>query len=345
MQTCPQKIAIKSTFEARNKNGKKTKIYVFLSIFIVFLMILMIIKPNLCINSIYSGLSIWAKCVVPSLLPFMFFTKLLTSLNFISKLSAKTEKINKFLFNAPKISGYIFLMSIISGYPVGAKLISEYHKMGIISTKQANKLCTFCSTSGPIFVIGSVGTAMFLNAKLGYIMFVAHVLGAILNGVLYRKMYVDTEEKNFEFSKNHEVALQESMKDSILSVLIVGGFIAIAFLVIDLFNDINLLKPINFVLDKLLSVFGLSGASSALSSGILEISKGSIILSGLGLSSRAIGTLASFLIGFGGISIFLQAITFLKDANVNLKFYFLQKITHGILSATICFVLCVLLKI
>ena len=50
-------------------------------------------------------------------------------------------------------------------------------------------------------------------------------------------------------------------------------------------------------------------------------------------------------IGFGGISVFLQAVTFLKDAKVNLKFYFFQKITHGILSAGLTFLICLVLKV
>ena len=345
MRTSVKISAIKIKANILKKLKNCAKISVFLSIFIVFLMILMILKPDLCISSIYNGLSIWAKCVVPSLLPFMFFSKLLTNLNFIDKLSAKTGKLSQKLFNAPKISGYIFLMSLISGYPVGAKLISEYQKMGIITTKQANKLCTFCSTSGPIFVIGSVGTAMFLNAKLGYIMFVSHILGAILNGILYRKTFVDKTEIAIKTDEKSQISLQNTMKDSILSVLIVGGFISIAFLIIDLLNDINTLWPVNFVVDKFCSLFGIENVGSAISSGFLEVSKGASMLAKLGVSNTALGTIASFLIGFGGISIFLQAATFLKSSKVNLKFYFLQKITQGILSAIACFCFCLIFKI
>ncbi len=337
------KFSIIQNINIIKKSKNKSKI--FLSILISLLIVLIVAKPNLCINSIYNGLSVWAKCVVPSLLPFMFFTRLLTNLNFISKLTSKTYKLNKFLFNAPKISSYIFLMSIISGYPIGAKLISEYHKMGIITTKQANKLCTFCSTSGPLFIIGSVGTALLLSAKLGYIMLISHIFGSVLNGILYRKFYIDKTEIFFENNDESKDILQNSMKDSILSVLVVGGYIAIAFLVIDLFNNLEILSPLNFVFEKLLNLFGIEGASSAVSSGILEVSKGAVMLSKLNLSLLSKGVIASFLIGFGGISVFLQGATFLTSAKVNMKFYLLQKLTHGILSAVICFVLCVIFKI
>ncbi len=349
---------------------------IFASFFIVFLIVCIVIKPALCISSIYSGLAVWAKCVLPSLLPFMFFTKLLTNLNFISKITSSFYKLNRILYKAPKISGYIFLISIISGYPVGAKMISEYYKMGLITKKEANKLSTFCSTSGPLFIIGSVGTAMLGSAKLGYILFLSHLLGSILNGIIYRNVFIETKtnksnlnnftnnintypnnnrnEKPNYYNKNNtsgeklaskknaENMLAKSMNDSILSVLLVGGYISIAFLVIDIFNSLNLFYPINFVLSKL----GLpNDLISSLTSGVLEVSKGCLNLANVELDKIIILPVASFLIGFGGICVLLQATTFLKDAKINLKFYILQKITHGILSAIVCFLLCIILKI
>lgn len=345
MQVSTKSISFSISQKAKNMNAQKSKIKVFASFFIVFLIICMILRPNLCIKAIYDGLSIWAKCVVPSLLPFMFFTKILTNLNFISTLSKRTYKMNKFLFNAPKISSYIFLMSVISGYPVGAKLISEYHKMGVITTKQANKLCTFCSTSGPLFIIGSVGTAMMLDAKIGYIMFISHILGAILNGVILRKRFVDNTEIEMPATQETQHILQNAMQDSILSVLVVGGYIAISFLVIDVFFEFNLLFPFEYSFGKLLSIFGVQGAEHALIAGILEVSKGALLMSKLSISKRIIATLTSFLIGFGGISVLLQATTFLKNANVSIKFYIFQKITHGILSAGFTFLICTLVGI
>ena len=319
-----------------------------LSLFLLFIISLIIIKPNMCISSIYNGLSVWATCVLPSLLPFMFFTKLLTNLDYISRLTSKFYKFTHKLFCAPKISAYVFFMSIISGYPVGAKIISDFYEMRIISQRQANKLCTFCSTSGPLFIIGSVGAGMFKDISLGYIIFLSHILSSILNGIVFRKAYVDMkfDRKNNILTqtnqKDTQNILQNSMIDSILSVLIVGGYIAIAFLVIDLFNDLNLLYPINYLLE----LCGLkNGTAAAISSGFLEVSKGCLMLSTSQISKCLLGTIASFLIGFGGISIFLQATTFLTKSKINLKFYFVQKLTHGMLSAIITFLLCLLTNV
>ena len=51
-------------------------------------------------------------------------------------------------------------------------------------------MLSFCSTSGPMFIIGAVGAGMFNSTFAGYIMFTSHVLGAFLNGIIYRNIKV-----------------------------------------------------------------------------------------------------------------------------------------------------------
>ena len=327
----------------KNTNKKAKKTSIFASFFVIFLIFLMIFLPKLCISSIHNGLLVWATCIVPSLLPFMFFTKILTGLGFISHISTHLGKVPRKLFGAPKISAYIFLMSIVSGYPVGAKLISEYKQMGLISTKQANKLCTFCSTSGPLFVVGSVGTSMLANTKIGYIILIAHILSSIANGIVFRCAFVDKTEVVFEHKKDiSQNILADSMKDSILSVLCVGGFVAVAFLVIAVFEQINLFLPII----KLFENFGVDGGiTKSVLTGFLEVSNGCLTASKLTISMPLKASIASFFVGFGGLSVFLQASAFLKTAGVNLKFYFAQKISHGFLNAIFTFLICLIFKI
>lgn len=324
------------------KINKDNIIKIILSIIICIIILLIILEPALCINSIYNGLSIWTKAVLPSLLPFMFFTKILTDLDFVGILTKKFSKITKLLFNAPSISAYIFCMSMISGYPVGAKLISEFYSAGVITSKQANKLTTFCSTSGPLFIIGSVGTAMFCNKQLGYVLFISHILSSILNGIIFRNFYKDNYEKTFDktYTNLNEI-LPNSMSSSITSVLIVGGYIAIFFMLIDLINKFNLLSPLNNLFELIFSPLGVDiNASNAFLNGLLEISKGCSGLANLNLPLTNLGTMASFLISFGGFSVFFQAITFLSKCKVKMGFYLLQKTTHAILSALITFILC-----
>jgi nucleoside recognition membrane protein YjiH len=78
-------------------------------------------------------------------------------------------------------------MSVLSGYPVGAKLTADFYEKGLITKGQACRITTFTSTSGPLFIVGTVGIGMFHSAKLGIIILLSHFIGAILNGLIYRK--------------------------------------------------------------------------------------------------------------------------------------------------------------
>ena len=324
------------------KQKKSVKILIFFAtIFLLFLILALIINPKKYINSCYSGLLTWATCVLPSLLPFFIITKILTELKSLDKFFAKTKCITNFLFKAPSVSGYIFCMSIISGYPVGAKLIEEFYSKNLISTKDANKLTTFCSTSGPLFIIGTVGSIMFNNVKVGYVLFLAHILSAILNGILYRKFYVGNKNEITQKTDKTDYSsiLSSSMSSSIMSVMIVGGFIAIFYMIIDILNGFNILPQFANMIEYVFNVFGIKNCGSAISNGIIEVTRGCLDLSKLNLNIKTVCVLTSGLIAFGGFSIHFQALSFLTKCKINVKFYFLQKITQTIFACVTSYIL------
>ena len=81
----------------------------------------------------------------------------------------------------------VFAISAVSGYPVGARLASDLRLNKDISQYEGQRLVSFCSTSGPLFIIGAVAVGMLNNASLGYVMLICHYLGAITVGLLFRK--------------------------------------------------------------------------------------------------------------------------------------------------------------
>ena len=327
------------------KKSNKNFIVVFATLFLLLLTFCIVFNPQKYIASCYNGLTIWATCVLPSLLPFFVITKLLCEMRSLDKFFNKFSKLNKWLFNAPSCSGYIFGMSIISGYPVGAKLICDFYEKGLIDSDDANKLTTFCSTSGPLFIIGTVGSIMLQNAFLGYVLYIAHILSAILNGILYRKVYKCKREhliNNANEKINYNELLASSMTSSISSVMIVGGFVAIFFMIIDVLTDLKILLPLSAFFDFLFSKIGIENIGNVLASGLVEVTRGCKELSMLNLSPTLSATLASMMIGFGGLSIHAQSLCFLTKCKINIKFYLLQKITQTIFACVITFLLCLI---
>lgn len=312
---------------------------IFISLFLLILIVFLVIAPEISISACLMGINVWATNILPALFPFFVFTKLLGELGFITYISKGIAPVTKKLFNTSGISSYVYLMSILSGYPVGAKLTSDLYSKNIIDLGEAHRITTFTSTSGPLFILGTVALGMFENKTLGYVIILSHFIGAILNGLIYRK-YMVSESKinkpNIIFNEPQKNLLEECMLSSIKSILIVGGYISIFFMLITIFNNFNFFYPITFVLNKLIPTLPNNIINSVLS-GIIELTRGCLDLSACGLSLRINAIILSGLVSFGGISINLQALTFLKKMNINLKFYFLQKITHSLLSVVLAF--------
>lgn len=242
-------------------------------------------------------------------------------------------------------------MSIVSGYPIGAKLTSEFYEKGLISSEDAQKILSYCSTSGPLFVIGSVGVGFFASSFTGVLLFLSHVVSSVINGVIFGHIKIKkTNTQSFlnqqqkpqknDLSNNFKnFSLDDIMYNSIRSVMIVGGFIIIFYVFIQIMLDNNFLLP----LTKLFELVGLSAVESeGFCAGLLEITKGVSILSKSDNIQLSF-ILSSFLISFSGVSILMQSFTFLDKTKINKKMFIFQKLCHATISAIIAFPLSFLL--
>lgn len=307
------------------KKSGQTLAQAFFSVIIIFFLICMISAPTTFIEKSLDGISAWAFNVLPSVLPFMFFTRVLSQLDYMPKMLKPFAPISKTIFKTPPISIYTFVMAILSGYPIGSKMVADLYLQGKITREDAFKMTSFCSTSGPMFIVGAVGTGMFKNSKIGYILFLSHIIGAVLNGIVFRNFKLKNEQTKQEQPSQSQVTanstfdLSNIVLDSTLAILSVGSIITIFFIIIECFAPLFSILPNNI---------------SCFLEGILEITKGCIDLATLPSKFLAI-TLASFVISFGGISTILQSLTMLSKLNMPTKFFILQKFLHAIFSCVI----------
>ena len=289
----------------------------------------MICSPAKYISCSLNGISAWAFNVLPSVLPFMFFTKILSSISLMPKLTHPFSSLSTKLFKTPPISIYTFIMAILSGYPVGSKMVADLYLQGRITKEDAFKMTSFCSTSGPMFIVGAVGVGMFHSTRIGYILFLSHVFGAVLNGMLFRnfkssqtsnvdKTYYSAPNTS-ENKESRNFNLAEIVTNSTLSILSVGCIITIFFIVIECFSPLFSLFPkeIAFFLE-----------------GVVEITKGSLSRSTLSNTNLSV-SLCSFVIRFGGISTLLQSLTMLDNVKMPIKLFVIQKLLHAIFSTII----------
>lgn len=316
----------------RLSNKFKINKNVILIFIILILLIAIVVNPAVYITSCLNGLVVWATVVLPALLPFMFFTKTLTELGVADILATKFKLFPK-IFKVPSVAIYVFVLSILSGYPVGAKIVADLYENGSITKEEAYKITTFTSNSGPMFILGSVGIGMLASKKLGIIILISHILGALINGLLYR----NHKEKNIEINKKiilkNNSSIGELMWNTVHSVLIIGGFIALFFVIIEILNNLNIFYPISSLFSKIcnldINIF------NSIFNGIFEITRGCLDISKLGLSEFFAGVLCTFIISFGGLATTMQALVFLKKFDMKMSFFLKQKITHAIFASAI----------
>ncbi len=307
-----------------------------LSIFLLLVIFTISFKPTNFIKSSYQGLKIWANIVLPSLFVFFFLTNLLVQLKSSRKLLNVLDKPFNKIYKTNSNSGYIFLMSIISGYPIGAKLIEEFYNNGLMSFSDAKKTISFCSTSGPMFILGSVALQMFGNYKLGLIVLLSHIVATLLNGLLYKSIGTKNEQKkSYKQNLNPEKSLNEIMYDSIISILMIGGYITICFTLLEFVISSQIFKYLSNVFD--LKLF------ETITKGVIELTNGCVSLSNSNCDIKTTCVVLSSLISFGGLSIHLQSQIFLKKIGITYRFFLLTKTTQTVITILISILFSVIL--
>ena len=307
-------------------------------------MAIILFRPDVYVASALEGVKLWALVVLPSLLPFFFFTSLLAKIGATERMARTLKNPCEQIFGTSGYAAYAFLMSILSGYPVGAKIIGDLGENGLIDETDATKMSAFCSTSGPLFIVGSVSVGMFGSVAAGKLLFLAHTLSALITGVIFR-FYRQTKKTTTSADKNAPQAvrprvspakkkaennnvLYDCVYSSVVSLATVGGFICVFYVLADIFQNLDILYPL---WKTLCFITKNETLSKAFSYGLIECTRGCKMLALCGLSTYSLA-FASSLIAFGGVSVLVQSVCFLKKANVKISVFLLAKTVQTVIS-------------
>lgn len=315
-----------------------------------------------------NGLTLWATCVVPSLFPFFVITNLLSHTKVVSVIGKLLDKFMRPLFNVPGIGGFAFVMGLISGYPVGAKIVADFREKGLVTQDEGERLLAFTNNSGPLFILSSVGIALFGDTKTGLLLLGTHILACITVGIILARFSkrnkfdnsYDTRTnllKNFSHSsnlksrsnttensqnitlKNLGEVLTTSINSSISTILLIGGFVVIFSVIISILNQTNILNNLSTLLYPSLNFLNIDlEFAKPLLSGILELANGVNLVANIPtkLISQNI-VLSAFLLGFGGFSVLLQVYSIVSKTDLSMKKYLVGKFLQGIIAGIYTF--------
>ncbi len=328
--------------------------YYILVITVLLLVVSIVIYPKESVEASYNGLMTWFTIVLPSLLPFFVGAEMLIGLGVVRFIGALLEPIMRPLFNVPGEGSFAFAMSITSGYPVGVKIAGRLRQEGSITRGEAQRMVAFCSTSGPLFILGAVGVGMFESPQVGVALAICHYLAAIFVGLIFRfykrrdcspqtatssRGVIRTALRQLRICRQKSLPLGTLMgnavKEAINTILVVGGFIIVFSVVIRVFQLTGLISFFSELLYFLFKSFNFDIAVyRGLITGFFEITMGSKLISEVsqaGLQAKLAAV--SFIIAWSGFSIHAQSFSILNQTDIKPSIYVLSKLLHGLLSA------------
>jgi len=345
---------IKISYQGLLKTKKHELIHFIAALTVSIFVMSLIFFPEECYEAAVEGVDTWINVVLPALLPFFIGAELLIGLGVVDFAGTILEPVMRPVFKTPGLSALVFIMSITSGYPVGVKLTCNLRESGMCTKSEGQRMLAFCSTSGPLFMIGAVSIGMFGSRPAGTIIALSHYLAAIATGIL-AALFLRDNEKSYSsnlkmpsMKKALEAMLKKRIKDgrpigtllgdavreSVNTLLIVGGFIIMFSVVIRLLYTTGALQYLARPIESVLDGTSLpSGLVQPVLSGMLEITIGSRLISMVeALPLIYVIASASLIIGWSGFSIHAQAISFISRTDLNPAVYMLFKLVHGVLS-------------
>ena len=255
------------------------------------------------------------------------------------------------IFNVPGEGSFAFLMGIISGYPTGAKIVSNLKEKKICNDVECERLIAFTNNSGPLFIVGTVGSGLFGNSTIGFLLLFTHILACISVGILFRFWKGDKSKKHRNSNiddipgmvsvENLGEVLGSSIKNSINTIVMIGGFVVLFSVINSMLDNTHFFDILTAIFSPIFNLLGLPNSlCDSIFSGIIELTNG--VSKVCAIPNKAISiniTICAFLLGFGGLSILLQVLSITSKSNISIKPYIIGKLLHACFAAFYTFLI------
>ena len=321
----------------QNGSTKPKKLAELAALILLFTAAVMLSLNRRYQGAVSDAISLWAAAVIPALFPYLVITAFVSSLKITGEIANVFSPITKKLFNVSGNVGYALFISLMSGYPVGAKTVSDLKQKGLISDAESVRAAALCSSSSPMFLMGSIGNITFNSPLFGLLLFITHILSVVIVGLIFsfyrRKDRPETTARNFTDSKSN--VLYDSVYSAVVSVLIVGGIITVFYLLTEMLDGIGVLGAISGLFNVVIKE---TGVSKGVATGIFECTKGLKIIAASGISRFTL-PIAAAICGFGGLSVIMQSVAYLKKAKIKTAPFFLSKILSAVVNFIIGLIL------
>ena len=276
--------------------------------------------PADSVSAAKDGLKMGTGVILPSLFPFFVISSIMINTGGADRLGKALSPLLSRLFGTGNAGASAFVIGLLGGYPLGAKTVAGLYESGSCTRSEAEYLLGFVNNSGPAFILGACGAGVFQSTKVGFILLMSHILSAVMVGMIFRRGGKSTLEKCKKTPvreyDDFPTAFVNAVKSSIRSIIDICGFVIFFEVVMAMLGNAHLLP---------------GGILGTLIQGMIELTAGIFRLGGYDPIIAL--PLTSFFLGWGGLCVHCQAMSFALPHKLGIGKYFLGKLIHGIISA------------
>ena len=293
------------------------KLFLSLALFAAFLLC-----PAACAEGVRDGLSLAAGRALPALVPFFLASGLLVRTGFAETFGRLLARPLARLYRLPPAAASAVLLGLTGGYPVGAATAAALLEQGALSREEAARVNLFCNCASPGFCIGLVGLDVFGSARTGAVLYGIHALSALLAGLLTarggspQRLRQTAAPPIRAPREGFAAAFCTAVQQAAATSLTVTAFLTVFSILLRLLAPV--LAPIPY------------GQALA---GVIELTNGLDRLTALPLSRGGLVTLASFLLGFGGLAVHFQVRALAAPQDLPMAGFTAAKLLHGAIAA------------
>lgn len=294
----------------------------------LYLIALLLRYPALSLEYASTGMNLWLKKMVPTLLPFMILSGIMIRMDLTEGFVTLLHPMLHRLYGTSKNGSYVVIMGFLCGFPMGARIVGELYETGRLSREESSRLLYFCNNIGPIYFLSYVVPVLAIDKPLipfllmygipllyGLVLFRILPMFYILSHPIEQPQCHNTQE-----TKSTRMPLLAAIDASVLSGLIgiakLGGYMVF-------FNLLNIVfEPFSHSGTNLLNVYRC----------ILEIT------SGIDHSGQSIFYAILILLPFGGFSCIAQTYSMISRTNLSVRSYVFHKLIQTAITA-LCYYL------
>ncbi|MBR0365686.1 MAG: sporulation protein, partial [Clostridia bacterium] len=152
---------------------------------VILTIVLTLIYSESVIRYTREAVGMCMEVIIPTLFPFFVCSGLLIWSGFGSVLARAAATVMRPLFNVAPSGAAAFVLGVVSGFPLGATTTADLYRCGSLSRSEAERLLAFCNNSGPLFIIGTIGSAVYGRPIYGAVLYVIHIISSIFVGMIF----------------------------------------------------------------------------------------------------------------------------------------------------------------